>query len=153
MLSYRRQQAPWNFECQYKNYCPHLEGLSTKWIFEEYQRSHDEHLEHWKVRQIQQEELEKALEYIGKLEKENEVLNAKFKALHQRQFKSNKNCNRQSSNDKTDNRSEPVKKKRGAPKGHKGWFRRKPDHVDKTVVVAAPELCPHCACDDLSPME
>jgi len=73
--------------------------------------------------------------------------------LHQRQFKSNKNRNRQSSNDSADNCSAQAKKKRGAPKGHPGWFRRKPDHVDKTVVVAAPDICPHCACTDLSPIE
>ena len=90
MPPYRYQQAPWDFKCRYRHFCPHLQGLSTKWVFEEYQRSHDEYLEHWKVRDMQQEELEKALEYIGKLEKENEVLNAKLKALHQRQFKSNK---------------------------------------------------------------
>ena len=86
----RYLQAPWDYDCIYKHRCPHLQGLSTKWVFEEYQRSSDEHLEHWKVRQIQQEELEKALAYIGKLEKENEQLKAKLKTMNQRQFKSNK---------------------------------------------------------------
>jgi len=61
--------------------------------------------------------------------------------------------NRQNSNDKTENRSGPVKKKRGAPEGYKGWFRRKPDHIDKTVVVPTPQRCPHCDCDNLAPME
>ena len=60
------QQAPWDFQCPFKHCCPHLQGLSAQWVFEEYQRSHDEHLEHWKVRDIQQEELDKALEHIGK---------------------------------------------------------------------------------------
>ena len=60
------QQAPWDFKCPYKACCPHLEGLSTQWVFEEYQRSHDEYFEHWKVRDIQQKELENALESIGK---------------------------------------------------------------------------------------
>ncbi len=64
MPPYHYQQAPWNFQCSYRHCCPHLQGLSTQWAFEEYQRSYDEHLEHWKVRQIQQEELEKALDYI-----------------------------------------------------------------------------------------
>ncbi len=140
MPPYRYQQAPWDFKCCYRHFCPHLQGLSTKWVFEEYQRSHDEYLEHWKVRDMQQEELEKALEYIGKLEKENEVLNAKLKAS-KRQFKSNKKRQQQSSENNTNDGSVPGKmKKRGAPKGHPGWYRRKADHVDKTVMVPAPKL-------------
>ena len=128
--------------------------MSTKWVWKEYQRSHKEHCEHWRVRDILQEELEKALTVIGELEKQNEQLKAKLKALHQRQFKSNKNRGRQRSNDKIDNGQETQKKKkRGAPKGHPGWFRRKPDHIDKTIVVPAPDVCPHCACSDLTPME
>ena len=131
MPPYRYQQASWDFECSYRHCCPHLQGLSTKWVFEEYQCSHDEHLEHWKVRQIQQEELEKALECIGKLEKENEQLKAKLKALHQRQFKSNKKRQQQSPENSTNDKSAAgKKKKRGAPKGHPGWHRRKPDHID-----------------------
>jgi hypothetical protein len=78
MPPYRYQQAPWDFQCSYRHCCPHLQGLSTRWVFEEYQRSHSEHIEHWKVRQIQQEELEKALDYLGELEKENEQLKAKL---------------------------------------------------------------------------
>jgi hypothetical protein len=154
MPPYRYQQTPLDFECPYKHNCPHLEHLSAQWVWAEYQRSCDEHLEHWKVRDIQQEELEKALNYIGKLEEENEKLRAKLKALHQRQFKANKNSRRiPSENNADEGCAAEKKKKRGAPKGHPGWYRRKADHVDKTVMVAAPEVCPHCACTDLTPVQ
>jgi len=43
------------------------------------------------------------------------------------------------------------KKKRGAPVGHPGWGRSKPDHVDKTINVSAPSRCPHCSNDNLRP--
>ena len=148
----RGQHAPWNFDCPYKGRCPHLEGLSTKWVWKEYQQSHDEHLEHWRVRDIQEEELGKALEYIHKLEKENEELKAKYQTLHRRQFQSNKKDKSRSS-EKTSNESHqsPKRKKRGAPsQGHQGWCRRKPDHIDKTIVVEAPEVCPYCSCDHLT---
>lgn len=148
----RYQPAPWDFECPYKHNCPHLQYLSAQWVWEEYQRSSDEHLEHWKIRDIQQEELQKALDYIGQLEKQNQQLRAKLKALHQRQFKANKKGNRQASAKNADQRAAKKNKKRGAPKGHPGWFRRTPDHVDKTVIVAPPQQCPHCACEDLSPV-
>lgn len=36
------------------------------------------------------------------------------------------------------------KKKRGAPVGHPGWFRKTPEAYDWTVDVAAPKRCPHC---------
>ena len=63
------QRAPWNYECSYQHNCPHLEGLSTQWVFGEYQRSHDEHLEHWRVRDILEEDIEKAYKRIDKLGK------------------------------------------------------------------------------------
>jgi hypothetical protein len=89
MSRHRHEHPAWDYQCPYRHNCPHLQGLSTQWVWEEYQRSHDEHLEHWKIRDVQQEELEEALCYISKLEQENEALKAKLKALHQRQFKSN----------------------------------------------------------------
>jgi len=150
MPQHRYQHAPFDFECPHKHNCPHLEGLSAQWVWEEYQRSYDEHLEHWKVRDGLQEQLEKALAYIGELEKQNEELKARLKALHQRQFKSNKKPGGQSA--ENDRSATQKGKKRGAPKGHLGWYRRRPDHIDKTVTVPAPEVCPHCACSDLTPV-
>lgn len=147
------QQAypPWNYQCPYRHHCPHLDGLSVDWLWNEYESSYDEHYEHWQIRDIQQDQLEKAHDYINKLEKENQDLKAKLKALHQRQFKANKKRKSKHSDDKA--ASGDRKKKRGAPEGHPGWSRRKPDHVDKTVFVPAPEMCPHCACGDLTAVD
>lgn len=142
-------EPPYNFQCPYKHNCPHLEGLSTKWVFEEYQTSSDENLDHWKIRDIQQKELRKAYEHIKKLETENEDLKAKLQTIHRRQFKANKK------EAKTTDKKEKSqkKKKRGPPKGHPGWHRRTPDHIDKTVIVPAPEKCPHCSSHDLLPVD
>jgi hypothetical protein len=41
-------------------------------------------------------------------------------------------------------------KKRGAPVGHPGWFRKKPDHIDKCVDVYL-DNCPHCGSENISP--
>jgi transposase len=141
---------PYNHQCLYKDNCPHLEGLSTKWVFNEYQRSRDEYVEHWRVRDILQERIRKSYEYIGKLEKENEELKAKLQILHRRQFKANKKTPKtpDKKSDKT-----TKKKKRGPPKGHTGWHRRKPGHIDKSVIVEAPEKCPHCLGTDLKPVD
>ena len=36
------------------------------------------------------------------------------------------------------------KKKRGAPVGHPGWFRKTPTKYDWEIDVTAPKRCPHC---------
>jgi len=41
-------------------------------------------------------------------------------------------------------------KKLGAPVGHPGWFRRKPEQTDKTIDVYL-DNCPHCGSEDISP--
>ena len=149
MASSSRVQPPWDLQCPYRDCCPHLQWSSTQWVWSEYER-YDEHREHWKARDDQTEELEQALAYIGTLEKENAELKAKLKALHQRQFKTNRKPYPQET-EKSQHQTNSTK--RGAPKGHPGWYRRKPDHVDRTIFVAAPEICPHCGCNDLTPVE
>ena len=150
-MNNKQRHAPWNFQCPYEHCCPHLEGLSTQWVWEEYQHSPDENLEHWKARDALGEDLEKALTRNAMLEKENEELKAKLKALHNRQFKADKKP--PAENSVTEHSPLQKKKKRGAPQGHPGWFRRTPNHVDKVVIVESPDACPHCYSTDLTPVE
>ena len=150
----KKQEIPRNYECPYQRNCPHLGRLSTKWVFGEHQRAHDEHIENWRVIDILEEDIKKAHKRIYKLESENEELKAKLKALHRRQFKSNAKSNKKGSDKSgTDKPKNQKKKKRGAPQGHIGWFRRKPSHIDKVIEVNAPDECPHCSCSNLIPME
>jgi len=152
----RYKQAPYNFECPYAKSCPHLEGISTQWAWSVYQNASRECNNHWHIRDIMAKEIDDGLECINKLEKEVDLLKAELKALHQRQFKAGKKKTYKNQADSSLNSSDAeatTKKKRGAPKGHPGWHRRKPDHVDKVVPVAAPETCPHCGCDHLDPSD
>jgi len=65
--------------------------------------------------------------------------------LHQKQFKPNKK-----KEETADKKQGPLenpslkKKKRGAPVGHTGWARTKPERIDRTMHVPAPTRCPHC---------
>ncbi len=140
--------APWDYNCPYKDSCPHLQWSSTHWIFSEYQRSYDEHCEHWRIRDLLEQQLTQARAQIERLEQENAQLRTRLKIVHQRQFKSNKKTKQASCH-----RPPGKNKKRGAPKGHPGWSRQKPGHVDKIIDVPAPDQCPHCDCDHLSPVE
>lgn len=101
-----------------------------------------------------EEDIEEAHKRIDKLESENEELKAKLKALHKRQFKSyTKRNQKRSDKSGTEKPVNPEQKKRGAPQGHPGWFRREPDHIDKVVDVKAPKECPHCSGSNLIPIE
>lgn len=140
------QPAPANYQCAYQHCCPHLQGLSTKFLFEDYRRSRREHLAHWKARDELHNLLEQMRGYTQALEAENAELKAKLTALHRRQFKSNRKPPLA--------RASPPEqaRKRGAPKGHPGWQRPKPDHIGHTHIVAAPKVCPHCEGTDLTPI-
>lgn len=85
-----RVYPPLGFQCPYKGSCPYLGGMSTKWVWNTYQRSYREHCEHWRARDAQQERLSEVLRKNNELEKENEQLRARLKAIHQKQFKANR---------------------------------------------------------------
>jgi hypothetical protein len=140
------QQPPANYQCPYHNCCPHLQGLSTEFVFAEYQNAHAEYLDHWKARDELNELLDQMRTYTQELQAQNAELKAKLTALHRRQFKANRK-----QPPATAPQPQAVRK-RGAPKGHPGWYRVKPAHIDQTRTVAAPDVCPHCHGTDLTPI-
>jgi len=134
----RRREAPVGFECPYRHNCPHLDHLSTTWTMEVYQES-------FKLRNQYHAMEERYRERIAELEqtlRERDDKIAQLRLQHQKQFKANVKP------------LPPVRsgkpKRRGAPQGHAPWRRREPDHVDETLEVPAPEVCPRCECSDLS---
>ncbi len=143
----RFKEPPLGFVCPYKDHCPYLEGLSTHWIFSEYQRSHIQEHEHWRTREQMAEEINSLLTTVSEQAEQIDRLQAENKRLHQRKFKPRKRPHSSSStpSSKAD-QQEPgtKKKKRGAPVGHPPWTRKVPDHMDRTVLVEAPCTCPHC---------
>jgi hypothetical protein len=143
---------PRDFQCSYKNSCPHLDLLSTTWVLGEYRRSQNNYQEHLQIIDRFNDRLKDRDERIRVLERENSELKAKLKMVHQKQFKANKKKSR--GVDKKEDSlplDQPGKKKRGAPVGHAGWVRPKPERIDKIIFVPAPRTCPYCLNDDLIP--
>jgi transposase len=152
----RYPYPPHDFECLYRHTCPYLDGLSTTWVLEEYRRAHDVYQEHLGIIDLFDGYLKARDERIRILERENAELKAKLQALHRRQFKSNKKKEAEAGEKDVEDASlsnEGEKKKRGAPVGHPGWVRPKPEYIDRTVHVPAPTICPHCQSEDLRPIE
>ena len=144
---------PYNFECLYKDSCPYLDGLSTTWVLGEYRRADDEYQEHLRIIDQFYDGSKARDDRIRVLERQNAELKAKLQVLHHRQFKPNRKKEGQAAGKDAKAFSERKKKKRGAPVGHPGWMRSKPDRIDRTVHVSAPMICPHCQSEDLTPME
>jgi len=152
----RSPYPPHDFECLYRHSCPYLDGMSTQWVLEEYRRAAEVYQEHLRIIEGFDGELKMRDERIRVLEREKAELKAKLQAWHQRQFKPNKKREAQRGEkeaESTSPSSEGEKKKRGAPVGHPGWVRPKPERMDRTVEVPAPKICPHCQSHDLTPME
>jgi transposase len=147
---------PHDFECLYRHTCPYLDGLSTQWVLEEYRRAADVYQEHLRIIDGFDGHLKARDERIRVLERDNAQLKAKLQALHRRQFRPNRKKDAETGGkdvQKASSSSEGEKKKRGAPVGHPGWVRPKPDRIDRTIHVPAPRICPHCQFHDLTPMQ
>ena len=152
----RYPYPPHDFECLYRHSCPYLDGLSTTWVLGEYRRAHEVYQEHLGIIDLFDDHLKARDERIRVLERENAELKARLQALHRRQFRSNrKKCTEtgEKEDEEASSSNKEKRKKRGAPVGHLGWVRSLPDHIDQTVHVPAPTICPHCQSDHLRPME
>lgn len=128
-----------------------MDGLSTTWVYEEYLRSEETYQEHLRIIDLLDERLSAADKRIRDLERENAELNARVKALHARQFKSNRKPGDRRDDQIASSATGGEPKKRGAPVGHPAWKRPVPAHINRTVRVPAPERCPHCRSDGLRP--
>lgn len=146
----RYKEAPWGFQCPYQNACPHLGGISATWAScllsdKDKDAFRDGHA--W----IEAEKELKALD------EENRVLSARvaelesrLKQQHRLKFKPN---NRAGGTSKAGGKGKKKPRKRGAPTGHPPWRRRTPNHVDRSVQVPAPSVCPHCEESGLAAVE
>lgn len=136
------------FFCPYRHGCPHLEGLSTQWVWERYCQAAGLECQYEYVIKQLNEQLLAADAENRLLQEQNQQLRAQLAALHRRQFKGRRPCPRPQPPE-----FEGHKKKPGAPKGHPPWQRSRPDHIDWIVPVSAPQCCPLCQGTHLSPLE
>ncbi|MHC4798247.1 MAG: IS66 family transposase [Planctomycetota bacterium] len=130
----RRMEAPVGFECPYRHACPHLDHLSTTWTMEVYQEVFKLNEQYHDMEQRYQQRIAELEETL----RERDAKIAQLRVQHQKQFKAK--------NKRPPPALRGQSKKRGAPKGHRPWRRREPDHVDENIEVPAPQTCPRCNC-------
>jgi transposase len=136
-----------DFICPYRNGCPYLEGLSTGWVFREYQEAAGLRCEYESQIEELYRQLDQAQRQIKESEKQIQRLQAQLHALHRRQFKGRTAAGPAPSPEGPCQQ----RKKRGAPFGHPPWQRPKPEKIDQVVAVPAPLSCPECSCTPLLP--
>lgn len=127
------------YGCPHVGHCPHLGGasLGTLVLAADEQTEWTDAL--WRQIDALREETAAKSDTIGQLRARVEQLERELKAERQKQFKRKR--------EEAKEEAEPAAtgpKKRGAPVGHPGWYRKRPERVDRTILVAAPTRCPHC---------
>lgn len=144
----RYPYPPKDFVCSYQHNCPYLDFLSTKWVLGEYRHADIIYHEHLLIIDRFSADLKASEDKVKALERENAELKAKLMTLHRRQFKANKKQEEDKENDEAGTAggesSKGKNKKRGAPVGHPAWARPRPERIDQTIHVNAPEICPYC---------
>jgi hypothetical protein len=133
------------FACPQLRHCPHLGGAALGTLVRA-ANTNDDYL-----RQLHGQ-LDAARKSVSDLVAENEALTREVERLKrelklERQNKFATNRQRQAGATQSkppESPSEAQPRKRGAPKGHPGWFRPTPTEYDALVEVAAPTECPHC---------
>ena len=142
--------APPGLHCPHELRCPSIEGWNAVSLKRNYLNQERDLARARQCIGEQGDALRRAEERCEELEREKADLQAKIRILHQRQFKANRKKPEETENKK---RQAVAVQKRGAPKGHPVWFRKRPKTFDRSVEVPAPSSCPYCHSSDLREVE
>ena len=133
--------------CPNVSHCPHLGGAAlgtlvplanlTLESLESLQRTID----------AERKTITRLVEENGRLKQELEQAKLELKLERQNKFATNEQKSAESSatpKATSESKTESAPKKRGAPVGHPGWYRKTPTKYDWVEDVPAPDGCPLC---------
>ena len=133
------------YGCEHVGHCPHLGGAALGTLVRLTNHHEESRANLLKLLDAERERNSRLVDKNERLQKDLDQAKLELKLERQNKFATN----RQKSDDKPDT-TEPApdasqpKKKRGAPVGHRGWFRKTPTEYDWAVDVPPPIRCPHC---------
>jgi len=132
------QKSRHNVQCSFSTGCPYLDGRSPRDVLNElyYLRKRVDELEG--MVNFSTDEIIRQRNIIKELEEEKKQLSGELLDARRAPFRKYEKENRADKNDKDE-----KKKKRGAPFGHKGTSRKRPEHIDEYIDVFLNE-CPGC---------
>jgi len=130
------------YGCSKVAHCPNVGGASIGSVVYEANSNIDQTNLFWRqIDGLRAESSAKSLK-IHELTVRVEQLERELKAERQKQFKAKKEEPPKA--DPADAILSKGEKKRGAPKGHPGWYRQRPVEFDRLVLVPAPCECARC---------
>lgn len=134
------------YGCEHVGHCPHLGGAALGSVVLLANHNHDTYQAQLRTIDQLREEDSRKYQRIVELELQVEQLKLELKLERQNKFKKNSpDEDAQTTDEPTaDQTPSDESKKRGAPLGHPGWFRPRPETIDRTVQVPAPRRCPLC---------
>jgi len=136
------------YGCEHVGHCPHLGGAALGTVVHLANQNHDHHQAQLRTIDQLREENSRKYQRIVELEQQVEQLKLELKLERQNKYKKNSPDQDAQADDEPTPAAEPSPteepKKRGAPVGHPGWFRPRPESIDHTVDVPAPGRCPLC---------
>lgn len=145
--------------CPNKETCPHLGFRSCAEVLAENERLKAQNANLRCVFDVATKAFKEKETEIERLKQEVQVLQRKLRDLLQRPFARNTDSEEQEESKSSDQSAEEQKeqelKKRGAPVGHRGATRKKPERKPDRTVFVSPEQCPKChshnvsACEDV----
>lgn len=141
--------------CPYSWGCPHLQGRPCEEVLAELQRLKAENRDLRGVFNIALDAFKERDSEIASLRAELAAARQKYRELAQRPFArtvqavEEASCEQQPAQAEQ-NAEAKFRKKRGAPKGHRGAFRRKPTRPPDKTVFVEPEQCPYCRSRNIS---
>jgi transposase len=129
------------FACPHVSHCPHLGGASLGSVVHAGNVNLDQTDLFWRqIDGLRAEGSAKSVK-IKELTARVEQLERELKAQRQKQFR----CKKEEPTAEEPGSTPPQgKKKRGAPAGHPGWYRKRPVEFDQLILVSAPCQCSHC---------
>lgn len=152
-MTYPPPPLPPPGHCPHELGCPSLGGWNAVSLKRNYLSQQRDLAKARQCISEQGDALRRALERCQALEGEKADLKAKIRALHRRQFKANRKKSAKPGAEPggvgAAGAPAPGAKKRGAPVGHPGWFRKQPTEFDRTVEVPPPSACPYCHSEHL----
>ncbi len=141
--------------CPDKAACPYLGFRNCGEIMAEYERLKTENHDLRGVFDVATEAFKQKETEVQSLRQENDVLRKKLGELFQRPFARNTDIHEEEPPENPDQsiqtQTEPECKKRGAPAGHRGATRKKPEGKPDRTVFVYPEQCPQCCSHNISP--
>jgi transposase len=140
-------------DCRNKHACPYLGFRSCDEVLSAIERLQAENRDLRGVFDTAVKAFKEKENEISALQEENKVLREKFRDLAQRPFARNTATEDDEQDENVSPQPEIPRKKRGAPVGHRGATRRKPNRSPDKTILVHPEQCPHCRSNSITPCQ